>query len=152
MAGRREGGRALDDPAVGSLPVIDRIAERHPGLRLVIDHMARASHGPKDDAAFADFPDLLRLARHPNVAVKATGLMGYSSEPYPYKGLHRYIRQAVEAFGPRRVFWGTDLTRIPCTYRQAITFFTEELSFLSEGDKEWIMGRGVCEWLGWKLP
>ena len=29
---------------------------------------------------------------------------------------------------------------------------TEEIPWLSASDKEWIMGRGLCEWLGWKLP
>jgi hypothetical protein len=29
--------------------------------------------------------------------------------------------------------------------------FTEEMPFLSATDLEWIMGRGVCEWLGWKM-
>jgi hypothetical protein len=46
----------------------------------------------------------------------------------------------------------TDLTRLPCSYRQGVTFFTEELPFLSEAEKAWVMGRAVCEWLGWKLP
>jgi hypothetical protein len=32
-----------------------------------------------------------------------------------------------------------------------VTLFTEELDFLSETDKEWIMGRGLAEWLGWPL-
>ena len=59
------------------------------------------------------------------------------------------IRRVVQAFGPQRVFWGTDLTRLPCPYRQAVTLFTEELDFLSDTDKEWIMGRGIAEWLHW---
>jgi len=42
-------------------------------------------------------------------------------------------------------------TRLPCTYRQGITLFTEELAWLGPEGREWIMGRGVCEWLGWKL-
>jgi hypothetical protein len=50
------------------------------------------------------------------------------------------------------MFWGTDLTRLPCSYRQAITFFTEELPWLSARDQEWVMGRAVCEWLGWPRP
>jgi hypothetical protein len=29
--------------------------------------------------------------------------------------------------------------------------FTEELPWLTADDKEWIMGRGVCEWLGWRM-
>ena len=54
----------------------------------------------------------------------------------------------VDAFGPRRTFWGTDLTRMPCTYRECVSLFTEELPWLKGEDLEWVMGRGVCEWLG----
>jgi len=43
------------------------------------------------------------------------------------------------------------LSRLPCTYRQGVTMFTQEMPFLSAADREWIMGRGVCEWLGWKV-
>ena len=31
------------------------------------------------------------------------------------------------------------------------TLFTEELDFLSDIDKTWIMGRGIAAWLGWAL-
>jgi predicted TIM-barrel fold metal-dependent hydrolase len=132
----------------GSVPLIEGVAERHPGLRLVIDHLAMAAG--KDDEAFAGLPEVLRLARLPNVAVKASALPCYSSEAYPFPALHPYIRQVYDAFGPRRMFWGTDWTRLPCTWREGMTLFTEELPWLSEEDKEWIMGRAVCEWLGWK--
>jgi len=88
----------------------------------------------------------------PNVAVKASALPAYSSHDYPYYNLHPYLRRVFEAFRPRRMFWGTDLTRLPCTYRQAITLFTEELPWLSGDDQEWVMGRGICDWLGWPLP
>ncbi len=47
------------------------------------------------------------------------------------------------------MFWGTDLSRLRGSYREAITLFTEELPFLSERDKESIMGTGICNWLGW---
>jgi hypothetical protein len=30
--------------------------------------------------------------------------------------------------------------------------FTEELPWLTERDKELIMGRAVCAWWGWELP
>lgn len=135
----------------GLLPAVGRIAERHPGLRLVIDHLALSREG-KDAAAFAELPDLLALAKRPNVAAKASALPRYSTEPYPYPSLHPFLRQVFDAFGPRRLFWGTDLTGIPCTYTQAITLFTEELPWLRGDDLDWVMGRGICEWLGWKLP
>jgi L-fuconolactonase len=128
---------------------MDAIATRHPGLRLVIDHLGLVN-GEKDAQAFRGLDRLLALARHPNVAVKASALPCYSDEPYPWRGLHPYVRCVRDAFGPRRMFWGTDLSRLPCSYRQAITLFTEEMPWLDPQDLEWIMGRGVCEWLGWK--
>ncbi len=41
---------------------------------------------------------------------------------------------------------------MPCSWKQCVTFFTEELSWLTEQDKELIMGRALCNWIGWKLP
>jgi predicted TIM-barrel fold metal-dependent hydrolase len=130
------------------LPVVARVAERHPGLQLAIDHLGRVGR-VQDEPAFANLPELLALARFPNVAVKATGAPSYSSQPYPYRNIHTYLRQIYDAFGPERMFWGTDITRMPCSWRQCITLFTEELPWLGQRDKELIMGRAVCTWLGW---
>jgi predicted TIM-barrel fold metal-dependent hydrolase len=136
--------------AHGLMPAVDRVAERHPGLGLVVDHLGIRG-GLKAPEAFKELPELCALARRPNVAVKASALPCYSAEPYPFRDLHAPIRRVYDAFGPRRMFWGTDWTRLPCPWRQAVTLFTEELPWLSAEDREWIMGRGICEWLGWPL-
>ena len=94
-------------------------------------------------------PELLKLARHPNIAVKATGAPGYSAEAYPFPIMQEYIHQIYDAFGPKRVFWGTDITKMPCSWRDCITMFTEELDWLSEADKRLIMGDAVLTWWGW---
>lgn len=135
----------------GTQAMIGRVAERHPRLKLIVDHFGRAG-GAQGEAAWANLGELLALAKYPNVAVKATGAPSYSSEPYPYRDIHGYIRQIYDAFGPERMFWGTDITRMPCSWKQCVTMFTEELPWLSESDKELIMGRAVCTWLDWKLP
>jgi predicted TIM-barrel fold metal-dependent hydrolase len=132
------------------LNYIDRIAELHPRLKLVIDHFGIPSSTPPEER-FHDFDKLLALASRPNVAVKASGLPGFATDAYPYRSLHPHVRRVRDAFGARRMFWGTDLSRLPCSYRQAITMFTEEMPWLTEDDKAWIMGRGLCEWLGWDL-
>jgi predicted TIM-barrel fold metal-dependent hydrolase len=132
------------------LPAFRRVAEAHPRLRLILDHCG-LHRAEKDAAAFAGLDDLLALARLPNVAVKATGAPGYSTAPYPYRNIHDGLRRIFDAFGPARFFWGTDITRMPCSYRQCVTMFTEELSWLTGKDLEMVMGRGVCEWLGWEI-
>src|SRR5206468_1214042 len=102
--------------------------------------------GPKS------LPELVAAAKHRNVALKATGAPSYSGEAYPYRDIHGHIRKLYDAFGPERMFWGTDITRMPCSWKQCVTMFTEELPWLSAKDKELIMGRAVCNWIGWNLP
>jgi predicted TIM-barrel fold metal-dependent hydrolase len=140
--------------ATDSLPAIGWIAERHPGLRLTIDHLGGKGGNTtlKDAAAMTHMPALLALAKHPNVAVKATGAPGYSSQAYPFPAMQTFVRQIYDAFGPQRMFWGTDITKMPCSWRQCVTMFTEELPWLSEQDKALIMGQAVCAWWGWDRP
>ena len=134
------------------VPAFADIADRYPGLRLIIDHLARETTGVKDDAAFADLFELLALASRPNVAVKASALPTYSTEAYPFARLHPYIRRVYDAFGPERMFWGSDLTRLNCGYRDCIALFTEALPWLSADDKRLIMGEALCKWIGWEMP
>ncbi len=135
--------------APGALEVVGRIAERHPALRFVIDHCGLHIH-EKAPKVLEDLPAVCALARLPNVAVKASGLPALSAQGYPFRDVHEVVRRLFDAFGPRRTFWGTDLTRMPCTYRECIDLFTRELGWLHGEDLEWVMGRGVCEWLGWR--
>ncbi len=130
---------------------LGEIAERHPGLRLIIDHMGLSSALRGKSLAPA-VDNLLKLARLPNVSVKVSALPCYVAEPYPFPMLHPLIRRVVDAFGPQRCFWGTDLSHLTCPYKQCLTLFSEELKFLAETDKEWILGRGIAEWLHWPLP
>jgi predicted TIM-barrel fold metal-dependent hydrolase len=136
--------------ATGSLPKIAEVAARHPGLHLVIDHLGLEG-SVRDQGLGPALEPVLQLASSANIAVKASALPCYVTEAYPFPSLHPHLRRIVEAFGRQRVFWGTDLTRLPCPYRQAVTLFTEAVDCLSEADKEWIMGRGLAEWLNWSL-
>jgi predicted TIM-barrel fold metal-dependent hydrolase len=142
------------------LPLVGKIAERHPGLKLIVDHMGTihtlhsdsAPHTARTDDPFKNLPALLALAKHPNVAVKATGGPGEATDGYPFRSLHDRYRRIFDAFGPKRMFWGSDITRMPCSWRQCVTHFTEELPWLTADDKAEIMGRALCNWIGWRLP
>jgi hypothetical protein len=136
--------------ASNHLPAVGRIAERHPSLR------------------FADRP-LCQSTRHhrrrsPCQSARASGARqipqcrgqgdrapGNSSQPYPYLNIHSYIQQIHGMFSSQRMFRGTDITRTPCSWRQCVTMFTEELPWLEGRDLELVMGRAVCDWIGWTL-
>jgi L-fuconolactonase len=127
---------------------VDMVAARHPGLQLIVDHLNLDPRVVYDDLRMAIHP-LLGLATRQNVAVKASALPCWARDRFPYPSLRDAIASVVNAFGAQRVFWGSDLTRLPCTYSESVRLFTEELPFLGEHEKDWIMGRGVIEWLGW---
>jgi predicted TIM-barrel fold metal-dependent hydrolase len=133
---------------------VGEVAQRHPDLRLILDHMARRK-GMKDEKLGPGLSPTIELAKYPNVFVKLTSTPSCSSEDYPYRNIHPHLKRLIEAFGPRRCFWGTDLSamlgRTKCTYRQAVTMFTEEMDFLSKEDLELVMGRGLAECLPWPL-
>jgi predicted TIM-barrel fold metal-dependent hydrolase len=146
----------MNIPVMMNAPSIHKdvaeVAERHPNLRLILDHMGRQK-GMKDEKLGAGLSQTIGLAKYPNVFVKLTSTPSCSSENYPYRNIHPHLKRLIEAFGPRRCFWGTDLSamlsRTKCTYRQAVTMFTEEMDFLSKEDLEFVMGRGLAECLPW---
>jgi L-fuconolactonase len=128
--------------------LVDDIATRFPGLRITLDHIG-LPYGTFDEVAFRDLDRALALARYPNVAVKWSALPCYTREPYPYRNLHPHLRRVHHAFGSERIFWGSDLSRSPISYRENITMIAEAIDWLSASDKEWILGKGVCQWLNW---
>ena len=136
--------------APGRADRIREIATSHPSLALIVDHMGLARE--QDERAAAVMEQTAALADCPNVHVKVTSVPLYSSEPYPCRNLHAPLRRLIGAFGAKRSFWGTDITRIwsRASYRQCVALFTEELDFLSGEDLEWVMGRGIMECLQWR--
>lgn len=130
------------------LGTLGAIAKAHPGMRLAVDHMGFTPHADAARAA-ADVEDLLRLAEIPNVSVKASGFGWILEEQHPFPAYLRGARQVLSAFGAERLFWGTDLSRIKCTYRQAVDLFDEQGLFGNAQERAAVMGESLCRWLGW---
>ena len=135
----------------GNIAGFEGLLARFPRLRLTIDHAGRHPRGQMDDGAWADADQLYALARHPDVAVKVSSLPCFSTEPYPFTNLQRHIRKIYDTFGPQRMLWGSDVTRLTSTYAENVKLFTEALDFLSEDDREWIMGRAAAACCDWPL-
>ena len=138
--------------AFGNVDKFGPIAQRHPELPLIIDHMGVNTAIAKEGKMAEKIADAVALARYPNVGVKMSNLVNASLEPYPFRDLNDHLKRLFDAYGPQRCYWGTDLTNTSfnrVTWRQRITHFTEELSFLSESDKDWVMGRAIRERLKW---
>jgi predicted TIM-barrel fold metal-dependent hydrolase len=140
-------------PTSGLASVFQRIADRNPELILIIDHMGISEDMTKTGTLADGVAQTVAFAKYPNVYVKLSSVPHKSLEPYPFRDMTGHLKRVFDAFGPQRCFWGTDLTagltRFPFTYRQRVTHFTETLDFLSEDDKDWVMGRAILTRLGW---
>lgn len=106
------------------------IAERHPSIPLIIDHLAypRIAESPH----FATHKPVIDLARFPNVYVKVSDVHGRSEQGFPYRDVHPFIRQVHEAFGADRTIWGTGY---PGSLRETYGWPTlaDELRLVREG-------------------
>lgn len=147
-SGAEKAGLPVHFMLSGFVEHVGPIAEKHPDLKLTVDHLGLPGR-VVDDEAFAALPTLLDLAKYPNVSVKATTVPAYTSQSFPWPNTHDHLKRVFDAFGPRRMFWGSDLTRLPCTYSECVRQFTEELDWLKGEDLELVMGRALCDWIGW---
>jgi L-fuconolactonase len=136
--------------AQGAKP-LGPIAERYPDLRLIVDHLGLHIIGAAnpDQDPFEDFDDLLALAKYPNIYAKVSSLPTYSQTPYPHPDLTEHLERTVEAFGPQRLMWGSDATRLRnATYLECLEHISA-LPFLDDAAKTWILGRTAETVLGW---
>jgi len=127
------------------------VAERYPRLQLIADHMGIGGTTPKEGRIPDAISQTASLAKYPNVSVKLSAAPNYSSEAYPFADFTPHIKRLFDLYGPKRCYWGSDMTNgfDKATYRQRIRHFTEELPFLSEDDKNWVMGKAILERLRW---
>lgn len=86
------------------LPLVETLAEREPGLPVVVDHLG----GVGADAWPAYGPVLLGMSRLPNVHVKLSALGHLSRDSFPYADLREPVAQLLDRYGPDRLLWGSD--------------------------------------------
>jgi predicted TIM-barrel fold metal-dependent hydrolase len=165
-----EGGLPVFMSTMGNLSAPALVADRFPGLTIVIDHfgMLQPPTCERDSPPLRALPELIALARYPNVAVKFSGGPTLSEQSYPFDDLWPHLEQVVAAFGADRLLWGSDISRVwgrigfrevklpygendypgKHTYAEAL-HYVRDTDRLSERDKEWLLGGTASKLLGW---
>ena len=92
--------------AAGFLPKVGEVAQRHPNLKLILDHLGRPSGVTSPAERWANLPEVLALAKYPNVAMKATGAPSYSDQPYPFRDIHDKLQAALRRLRPHALVLG----------------------------------------------
>jgi predicted TIM-barrel fold metal-dependent hydrolase len=144
------------------IQIIKEIVQKHGDLTVIVDHlgMGMPPATPLTDSMFGNVPDLIELARFPQVAVKFSGVAALSHQSYPFADLWPALHQIIDAFGPERLMWGSDYTRVTgrwlhprhpegrLDYGELLNFlrYTNEVS---EADKEVMLSGAVRRWFDW---
>lgn len=88
------------------LPALEATLERHPRLRVVVDH------GAKPDIAAGvreRWTTRMRaIAAHPHVHCKLSGLVTEAGERWSVDTLRPFVDHLLEVFGTGRLMWGSD--------------------------------------------
>jgi L-fuconolactonase len=143
---------AVNIIAMGKLPYVAEIADRHPNTQFVVDHVGlpQPAKPPVPAEAFADLPNVLALAAHENIAIKISGACTLSHEAFPYDDIWEPLGRIFEAFGFDRCLWGTDWTRALelLSYEQGVEAFrvTDQLT---DSERAMLMGGSSARIYGW---
>jgi L-fuconolactonase len=144
----------------GQANLMEPVIQAHPGLTIVIDHLglAQSPVSPKETASWEKLPNILALAKYPNVQLKFCGAPTLSTGEFPYNDVGPYLHQIINAFTPDRLFWGSDYTRMRHFNRMPRSewwFYSDVLNFLrdtnelSASDKEKMLGGAIRKALRW---
>jgi L-fuconolactonase len=83
-----------------------RVVERHPTLDVVVDHGAKPRIRERALAPWR--AALAEVASHPRVTCKLSGLLTEAAPEAPDASFAPYLDTLLEAFGPKRLLWGSD--------------------------------------------
>jgi L-fuconolactonase len=135
------------------IALVKKVLERHPDAVIIMDHFGTTIGDLNEINPWAYQDKVLELAQFRNVYGKLSALPLNTLEPFPYPSQTPFIRKAYDVFGPQRLAWGTDASRFRrSSYKEAVDHMLHTIDFLTEGDKEWIMGRTIATALKWPVP
>jgi predicted TIM-barrel fold metal-dependent hydrolase len=132
------------------MPMLEEMAGRFPGVKIVIDHLGKPDLQKPDP--WSEFRLMFRLKKFPQVWVSASEPYEISRQPYPYKDIYPYFKATYEEFGPRQIVWGTGYPRprweLPMD--KELEYVEKALDFYTEEDRDLILGRNALRI--WKFP
>lgn len=128
-----------------------RLADRHPGLRIVLDHIAKpVVQGPPP-------PDWLRhlrdLAARPHVFCKISGVATEAPGfQWDEATVHPYLDAVLEAFGPNRLLFGSDwpVCLVATSYSRWFHCIQSWAQKLSSSEREALFGGNAAS--AYRLP
>ncbi|WFE88348.1 amidohydrolase family protein [Roseibium porphyridii] len=132
------------------LPHLFELAKRHPGLAIVVDHLAKPEMGEGREPDHLWRMGMESLAARPNVYCKLSGMVTEIGPDWKLQDLQPFAKTILDCFGPDRVMFGSDwpVVNLASDYASWITAARSLLSGLSESNVSKIMGGTARKFYG----
>lgn len=132
------------------MPMLEDMAGRFPGVKIVIDHLGKPDLKAGDP--WQEFRKMFRLKKFPQVWVSASEPYELSlTKEFPYKDTVPFFKATYEEFGPKKLIWGTGYPKprweLPMDKELE---FVESLPFYTPADRDDILGKNALRI--WKFP
>jgi predicted TIM-barrel fold metal-dependent hydrolase len=120
------------------IPQLENVLQRFPGLRVILDHLARPVQ--EDGPPFKAADSLWGLARFPGVYVKVTerNLVGATAGKATAE---TFFGRLVAEFSASRIAWGSNFPASERSLPELLALAQDALRFLTEPNREWIFSR-----------
>ena len=134
------------------LPYLLKRLTRQPGLKVVIDHVAKPYIREGQFEPWAS--DMTRLAKETNAWVKLSGIVTEAPEDWSANALTPYVDHLLHAFGPSRIMWGSDwpVCLMASSYDRWVDTADALLHTCSPEEKDGIFGRNAVTFYGLDVP
>lgn len=133
------------------MPMLEEMAGRFPGVKIVIDHLGKPDL--KSVGPWPEFRKMFRLKKFPQVWVSASEPYELSlTKEFPYRDTFPFFKAAYEEFGSKQLIWGTGYPkpRWELPMDKELEFVERSLEFYTPADRELILGKNALNI--WKFP
>ena len=148
-----ERGIALDVVAVlpRHLELVPILSERHPRLRMVIDHLAKPPIGLDSVEPWLSL--MAAAAENPLVFGKVSGLYSATDDigAWTTEGIRPFFERALDLFGPARLMYGGDwpIAVLAGGYTRVWGGLKPLFDGLDPSEREQVLGRTAAEFYRW---
>jgi len=124
---------------------LSRLLERHPNMRVVINHGAKPLI--RDGVIEPWATDMTRLARDTQAYCKLSGLVTEANADWSIADLKPYLDHLLNSFGPDRLIWGSDwpVCTLASSYERWIATTDSLLSGLTADERNAILGGNAAQ-------
>ena len=131
------------------LPQAIELVDRHPNQTFILDHVAKPKIREQEMSPWREY--MIDLARRPNVYCKISGMVTEADHhAWTQQQLVPYMETALEAFGSRRLMFGSDwpVCLLACGYRRWREIVGEFASKLTPHEQDRLFGETAIEAYG----